>query len=230
MIGNATRVGERVGAEGRDVDVMLTLGVPLDRVASVRIGFTGPDNRDHPHGKTNRPNTIIDIPIRRPHSRRADPRNLLNNLPRPPKLRHDLGIGHLRQTEQPDPAMRPRMDAQLVPGLVFIPDDFRPIEHPTPDQEKRRLEALALEVRQQFRGIQSGSVVVPVPVLHRVFTRRDVDVADTLSTRPPASSIGPGLGERFGVGRVLAVRSVSCGGVVWYRRPVDFCHPCLHFW
>jgi len=206
-----------------------TLGIPLDGSTPVWIGLARPNDGDHAHRKADRPYTVVNVPIRRPHRRRAHARHVLDDLSRPPQLGHDLFICHLGQSQQVGATVRPRVNGDFMSCLVLIPDHLGSVQHPRPDHEKGRLEGLALEVGEQFGRVEAGSVVVRVSVLHRILTGCDVDVAGALATRPPAPTAGPRLSECFSIGGVLAVGSVGSDGVVWDGGPVDFGHPLADF-
>jgi hypothetical protein len=89
----------------------------------------------------------LNITKRRPHHVRRNPKNVLNNLPRPPKLRNNLLVRQRRQAR-----MTLRMDRNLMTLQMLALEDARELEAARPEGEEGRVEGLFGEKGKEVGG------------------------------------------------------------------------------
>ena len=222
-----------LGEDATDCDGEMDLpvsGIPFNVGGTVFSLFGSPDDGDHTHGETDGADTIVDITEWWTHSGRADTGDVLDDLPGPSEFGDDLLVGHLSETQEVGSTMTPSVHAQFVTGHVLVADHFWAVEDTASYEVKGSVERLAFEIGEEFGSVQSWSVIVSVTVLHRVLASGNVDITGALAACPPAPSVWTSLGQCIAVGGVLAISTVSGGGIVWNSAPIDSRHPSLNFW
>jgi hypothetical protein len=171
--GTETSSHDRCQTEGNG-DVTNTI-TGREKILLISIPFIHPSWRktgSHP----------LNITERRPLYIRRNPKNILNNLPRPPKLRYNLLVHQRRQAQ-----MTPRMQSNLMALQMLALQDAGELEAAGADGEGG-VEGLFGEEGEEVGGVERGAVVVGETPGVLVGAGGDVDRARAAGSGPPAAA------------------------------------------